>query len=192
MQEQLPLDGVLRQLPGVDEGLQQVDRRNADDGHRQLHLEHRGVDMVQPFRLIRMLFHPQARDKGFVAAHRHHQQQVGDHHHVNQPQHGEHDLDFGQAGQIGQQLVQLGQKLLGVHPLHDNQPEINRQLQPAAPENHPGQAAFRGAGEIGAHRILHDMGSQLTQRWASRFPNLQPQTLADGGHRASLVQRIKM
>lgn len=81
----------------------------------------------------------------------------------DQPQHGEHDLDLGQAGQVSQQLVQLGQKLPGVHALHDNQPEINRQLQPAAPENHPGQAAFRGAGKIGAHRILHDMGSQLTQ-----------------------------
>lgn len=34
--------------------LQLVDRADADDGHGQLHLEHGGVDVVQPFRLVRV------------------------------------------------------------------------------------------------------------------------------------------
>lgn len=33
------------ELPRIDEGAQQVDRRDADDCHRQLDLQHAGIDV---------------------------------------------------------------------------------------------------------------------------------------------------
>ena len=74
-----------------NEAFQQVNRGDADDGHRQLDLEHAGVDVAQPFGLIGVAFQAQARDEGFIAAHDHHHQQIGDHHHVDQAQHDQHE-----------------------------------------------------------------------------------------------------
>jgi hypothetical protein len=50
--DDLPHDRVLGQVVGIDEALQQVNRRNADDGRRKLDLEHAGIDVRQPFRLV--------------------------------------------------------------------------------------------------------------------------------------------
>src|SRR4051794_26831728 len=61
--------GIARsQTARLDERAQQVDRRNADDRHRELDLEHAGVDMAQPFGLIGVSFEIEARNKGLVAA----------------------------------------------------------------------------------------------------------------------------
>src|SRR3954471_11501708 len=46
-------DHAVLVVRGVDEGLEEVDRRDADDGGRELHLEHRGVDRREPLRLVR-------------------------------------------------------------------------------------------------------------------------------------------
>ena len=40
MDKELPHHHLLRQAACVDKGLQQVDGRNADDGHGQLHFQH--------------------------------------------------------------------------------------------------------------------------------------------------------
>ena len=48
--------GVPLEVGGIDETLQQVDRRNADDGGRHFDLEHAGIDVRQPFRLVRVAF----------------------------------------------------------------------------------------------------------------------------------------
>src|SRR4051812_12081321 len=44
------------EISGLDEGPQQVNRRDADDRHRELDLENAGVDMTEPLRLVGMAF----------------------------------------------------------------------------------------------------------------------------------------
>jgi hypothetical protein len=41
---------------GVDEGLEQVDRADADDGGGQLDLQHRGIHVAQPLGLVAVAF----------------------------------------------------------------------------------------------------------------------------------------
>jgi hypothetical protein len=40
---------------GLDECTQEVDRRNADNRHRQFDLQDTGIDVSQPFRLVRVV-----------------------------------------------------------------------------------------------------------------------------------------
>jgi hypothetical protein len=51
---------------------------------------------LQPLGLVGVPFQVHARDKGLVAANDDHDEQVGDHHHVNQRQHHQHDDGFVQ------------------------------------------------------------------------------------------------
>ena len=122
-----------------DEGLEQVDGRDADDRHRQLHLQHAGVDVAEPLRLVRVVVQAQARNEGFVAADDHHHQQVGDHHHVDQAQHQQHDALFGQRVRPMHQVPQLLEEQEHVDALRHDQAEVERQLQPARTEDHPGE-----------------------------------------------------
>ena len=94
MQQQLPHHLVFRQPPRVDKRLQQMNRRNADNRHRQLHFQHRRIHMVEPFGLVGVVVHIQARHKSLVAANQHHHQQIGNHHHINQIQHRQHHGGF--------------------------------------------------------------------------------------------------
>src|SRR4030065_1998736 len=48
----LPEYGLVRDVFCIDEGLQQVDRGDADDGGGQLDLEHAGVDVGKAFGVI--------------------------------------------------------------------------------------------------------------------------------------------
>ena len=41
---------------GVDEGLEQVNGRNADDGHAQFDFENRRIHMAEPLGLVRVVF----------------------------------------------------------------------------------------------------------------------------------------
>ena len=139
MDDDLPLDRVLVHVPGVDEGLQEVDRRNADDGRRQLDLEHAGIDVRQPFRLVGMAFEVESGDKGLIAPDDDHDQQVGDHHHVDQAEDDKHDLRLADARATEKQVVnevpQLAHEQIHVGALGDDQAEIEWRLQPAAPED---------------------------------------------------------
>src|SRR5512139_1858026 len=94
--DDLPLQGMLGQVAGIDEALQQVDRRNADDRGRQLDLEHAGIDVRKPFRLVRMSFEVEAGNEGFIAADDDHDQQVGDHDDVDQAKDDQHDFGLGE------------------------------------------------------------------------------------------------
>ncbi|KGQ02233.1 Cold shock-like protein CspA [Beauveria bassiana D1-5] len=134
----------------LDEGAQQVDRRDADDGHGQLDLEDAGVDVAEPFRLVRVALQAQARHEGLVAADDHHHQQVRDHHHVDQAQHQQHDFHFAEAVGVRQQMPEFLQEQHHVDALGDDQSQIERQLQPARAENQAGQQAKTGRG-VGGH-----------------------------------------
>src|SRR4026207_1825209 len=68
----LPFDRRLRHMRRIDEGLEQMDRRDADQGHGQLDLEHAGVDVGEPFGLVRVVLQIQAGYEGFVASDDHH------------------------------------------------------------------------------------------------------------------------
>ena len=71
---------------GIDKSFEQMDGRNADDGSAQFDLEHRRIDVREPFGLVRMVFQVHARDKGLIAANDDHDEQVGNHHHIDQTQ----------------------------------------------------------------------------------------------------------
>jgi hypothetical protein len=94
--QRLPEQRLLVVGRRVDEGLEEVDRRDPDDRGGELDLEHRGVDVRQPFRLVRVILEVHPRHERLVAADDDHDQQVGDHHHVDQPQHHQHDHRLGQ------------------------------------------------------------------------------------------------
>src|SRR5581483_1068848 len=66
--QRLPHQGLLVVVGGVDERLQQVDRRDADDRGRELDLEHAGVDVREPLGLVGMGLELQPRDERLPAA----------------------------------------------------------------------------------------------------------------------------
>ena len=100
----LPHHLFFGQVGGVEEGLQQMDGGNADDGHRQLNLQNRCVNMAEPFGLVGVFVNVEAGNEGFVAADNDHGQQIGNHHNVNQVQHGHHDGVFIHDAEIGDQM----------------------------------------------------------------------------------------
>ena len=146
---------------GVDEGLQQVDGRNADDGHRQFRLQHGRIHMRQPFRLVWVVIEVHARDKRFIAADDDHDQQIRDHDHIDQAQHHQHDGRFIELGRQGaaryghgrqdvlqgriiaeygaDQVRQFHPEMKYVHALGKDQAQVQRQLQPARHEDEGGQ-----------------------------------------------------
>ncbi|MNL11296.1 hypothetical protein D3C87_1321270 [compost metagenome] len=121
-----------------------MDRRNADQRHRQLHLQYAGIDVVEPLGLVGVVVDAQARDEGLVATHDHHDQQVGDHHHVDQAEYHQHDLGLVEGGDMGQQVPDLDQEVIDVDALRDDQAEVKRQLEPARSEDDAGDGAERG------------------------------------------------
>ena len=143
--------------PAIDEDAQQVDRRNADDRHRELDLEHAGVDVGEPFRLVGMLLQLHPRHERLVAADDHHDQQVRDHHHVDQAEHDQHDLLLGEAHRVRDEVHQFLEEQHHVDALRHDQPEIERKLQPARREDELRQRAQtasrlrRDHGVIGGH-----------------------------------------
>jgi len=76
----------------------------------------------------------EAGNEGLIAPDSHHDQQIGDHHHIDQAKYDEHDVDFGQRHRMADQMNQFLQELENVDPLGKNQAEIKRCLQPAAAE----------------------------------------------------------
>ena len=80
----------------------------------------------------------EARDEGFVAADDDHQQEVGDHHHVDEVKDCEHDGVFIHDAEVDDEVPQRLQKFPSVNHLHDDQAKINRQLYPAAGKNNAG------------------------------------------------------
>ena len=54
--QRLPQQNLIAVIFGIDKRFQQVDGRDTNDGRAQFDLEHRGIDMAQPFRLVRVVF----------------------------------------------------------------------------------------------------------------------------------------
>ena len=154
----LPHDLFFRQIGGVEEGLQQMDGGNADDGHRQLNLQNRSIDMAEPFGLVGMFVNVKAGDEGLVAADNDHGQQVGNHHDIDQIQHGDHDGIVIHNAEVGDQVPQGFEELTGINDLGDNQAYINRQLQPAAGKNEMREDAHSVVGcAFGRGGMFHKM-----------------------------------
>jgi hypothetical protein len=122
----------------------EVDGRDADEGGGELDLEHAGVDVGKPLGLVRVAVEVEAGDERLVTAHDHHDQQVSDHHHVDQAQHGEHDGLFIDAARRGQQVPQLDEEVIDVDTLGQDQSDVERGLQPATQENEAVEGALRG------------------------------------------------
>jgi len=105
-----------------------MDRGNADQRGGQLDLEHAGIDVREPFRLVGMAGQIQPRDEGFVAADDDHDQQIGDHHHVDQAEHDQHHLGFAEIADLGNQDRQFVHELIDIYALREDQAEIQRRL----------------------------------------------------------------
>src|SRR5215510_3211117 len=140
-----------RQPAGLDEGPQQMDRRDADDGHRQLDLQDAGVDMAEPFRLVGMTPEIEARDERLVTADDHHDEKIRDHDDVDQAQHRQHDLLLAEIEGVSEQMPKLLDEQYDVDALRDDQPDIERNLQPARAEDHHGNRAQRNSLRLHAH-----------------------------------------
>lgn len=154
----LPHDLFFRQIGGVEEGLQQMDGGNADDGHRQLNLQNRSIDVAEPFGLVGVFVNMEAGNEGLVAADNDHGQQIGNHHNINQVQYGDHNGVFIHDAEIGYQVPQGFEELTGINDLGDNQAYINRQLQPAAGENEMREDAHSVVGcAFGRGGMFHKM-----------------------------------
>jgi hypothetical protein len=155
--------GLLVIGPGVDEGLQEVNGRGTNDGRSELDLQYGGVDMGQPFGLVRMLLKIHARDEGLVTANDHHDQEIGNHDHIDQSRHYPRDGGFGQLGRLrravhrdgvedmrqragiahhgADQIGKVYPEMIDIHTLSEDQAEVQRQLQPAAHEDKAGKRA---------------------------------------------------
>jgi len=131
----LPPHHPVVQLGGVNEAFQEMDGGNADQGGGQLDLEHPRIDVGKPFGLIRVVFQFKPGNEGFIAADDDHDEQVGNHHHVDQAQDDEHDLRIGQGARLAHQMGQFHHELIDIHPLGDDQTQVEGSLEPAAPEN---------------------------------------------------------
>src|SRR5690606_2145939 len=128
-------------VAGLDESAQQMDGRNADDGHGELHLQHAGIDVAEPFGLVGVPLQAQARYKGLIAPDDHHDEQVRDHDDIDQAQDDEHDVQFTEAVGMGDEMPELFQEQEYVDALRDDETQVQGQLEPAGTEDQPGQDA---------------------------------------------------
>ena len=90
-----------------------------------------------------MALEPETRDEGLVTADDHHDEQVRDHHDVDQAEHHQHDLLFGKADRVSDEVPQFLEEEDHVNRLGRNQPDVKRQLKPARTEDNEGQRAQR-------------------------------------------------
>lgn len=138
--------------------MQQIDGRDADDGHGQFDLQNRSIDMAEPFGLVGMFINMEAGNEGLVAADDDHGQQVGNHHDIDQIQHGDHDGIVIHNAEVGDQVPQGFEELTGINDLGDNQAYINRQLQLAAGKNEMREDAHLVVGgAFGWRSVFHKM-----------------------------------
>jgi hypothetical protein len=110
--------------------------------------------VAQPFRLVGVALQVEPRHEGLVAADDHHDQQVRDHHHVDQAEHRQHDRLFGDRESFLEQVPQFLEEQDDVDALRHDEAEIERKLQPARGEDQQrerSQAAIGRDGRFGSH-----------------------------------------
>src|SRR4030067_2841769 len=107
-----------------------------------------------------MSFQIKARFESFIAADDDHDEQIGNHHHADQPQHNEHDRLFGEAHGAHDQVLQLDHEMHHIDALGDDQAEIQRDLQPAAAEKDGREHFTASPGGGGGGKQGHDVGSR--------------------------------
>lgn len=123
----------------ADERLQKVHGRDADDRHGELDLQHVGVHVTEPLRLIRMVVQVDARHEGLVSADDHHDQEVRDHDHVDEPEDHQHHLRLGEIRDPVRDVPQLLHEREHVEELGDDQADVERCLQPSRCEEESGE-----------------------------------------------------
>jgi hypothetical protein len=94
----------------------------------------------------------QAGNESFVAADDDHDQQIGDHHDVDQAENQQHDVGLAERSRLGHQHDQFVHELEDIYSLRNDQAEIEWRLQPAAPEDE----TFHGLD-----------GAAMTDHWVS-------------------------
>ncbi len=89
------------------------------------------------------------RDEGLVAADDHHDQQVGDHHYVDQAEDEQHHVVLAEVADVGDEVPELLHEAPDVDPLGGDQAEVERRLQPAADEDRAADVAGERAVYVG-------------------------------------------
>ncbi|MPN22749.1 hypothetical protein SDC9_170132 [bioreactor metagenome] len=91
----------------VHEGLEQFDPGNGDDRADQLHLQVGEADMAHPVRAVLVVAGVDLRDEVLVAGEDDDDQQVGDHHDVDQRQDADDDVAAVGAEDLRRELEEL-------------------------------------------------------------------------------------
>ena len=141
MQQELPHDRVVRHWFGAyfDESFKQIDGRNADEGGRQFHFKHPGIDVGEPLGLVGVPFKIKTGNESFVAANDDHDQQIGDHDHIHQAKDRQHDGRFVDGRRLFHQVPQFLEKVVNVNTLGHDQADIEWGLEPSAQKNKTAQ-----------------------------------------------------
>ena len=107
MNPHLPGHDLIRNLFGIDEGLEQFDRRDGDDGADQFEFEVREADLAHPTGAVFVFAEGDLGDEIFVTAEDNNKEEGGDQGGVNQGEDGDDGLVARQAEDIPCQTDQF-------------------------------------------------------------------------------------
>ncbi|MCY1547905.1 hypothetical protein D9M68_839860 [compost metagenome] len=102
--DHVPHQLVIRDVLGVHEHLEQVNRRNRHDGRCDFHLQRAGVHLAQPTELFLAVVDIQLGNEVLVAGNHHHHQQAADQGHVDQRQDHQDQIGLGHGEHAGQNM----------------------------------------------------------------------------------------
>ena len=123
-------------------GFEEMNRRDADERRGELDLKHARIHVGEPLWLVRMFLEAQARDKCFVAADDYHDEEIGNHDHIDKSQHREHDRFFVDVRSLLKKVSQLDEEMVYIDALGYDQSEVKRSLKPAAKKDQTGKSAM--------------------------------------------------
>ena len=126
----------------VEEDLQQVDRRDRDDGRGDLDLQAARVELAQSGGVV-IVDHIETANEILVARDHHHHDQACDECRVDQAEHGENHPGFVEGEEVRGDLGQLVEKRDGVKAKGDCEADIEDDQQPAGGKNDPLNQKFQ-------------------------------------------------
>ena len=111
MNPHLPGHDLIRNLFGIDEGLEQFDRRDGDDGADQFEFEVREADLAHPTGAVFVFSEGDLGDEVFIATEDDDKEEGGDQGGIDQGEDGDDRLVARQAEDIKGQIDQFLREL---------------------------------------------------------------------------------
>lgn len=116
----------------VDEVLEQLHQRDADDRERHFDLENSGIDVIQPLRPITRIADFQPPDEDLVVALDDHDEQVRHHGDVDQADHRHHDLFAVHGAGAEDEVIVVAQEFVDVDDQRCKQSHVDGIENPAS------------------------------------------------------------